>query len=139
MPGKGDDDKSKAVVNQAVGKASLQAKNAAQYVIATQRACPLEKWVEIVQRAAEDALGDNERARDGARRFLSKIIMPADPASAAKVFNPDHSVDELAVHVKKLDGMRAQVLQLTSELLNLKRLELDNEKAAIEPEYKVDG
>lgn len=53
----------------------LPAKKEAEYLNVTMRACPPEKWAEVIALALEDALGENPHVRARAREWLGKQVI----------------------------------------------------------------
>lgn len=48
----------------------------AAYLQAFREEVPIEKWRELLRMAVADALGDNWKARDAARRWLAEYCIP---------------------------------------------------------------
>lgn len=92
-----------------------QAKNALKYILASQKACTSEDWIEIIRIAVEDAKNaGNQRTRSEARKFLAGVLMPRDPVQLLQVFAPQHSLEELREQLRELRELQSRMSELST-------------------------
>ena len=83
-----------------------------EYIDAGNRGCTPEEWEKIICRAKEDALDENPRIRHAARLFLSKVLMPTDPATFFQLFKPTLSLSQINAQIDEITTTRETAVQL---------------------------
>ena len=95
----------------------VQTRAAIRYLLASQAAVPSGAWEEIIEKAVEDAMSKKHTVRSEARRFLAKILMPADPVGMLGLFLTETSMEDIRSRISQLTEMRDRVVDVVPSVV----------------------